>query len=192
MARQLDSTLATDIATGRWSPVLLAWFNFRSNTIGAWSGPGSLTWNGLTFLGVGALGKFSMSGGDGDVGAAGATVALSGVDALSLGEAMTDIQIEAASTVWLGSYVNGALHGTPYPLFVGGMGKPDIVPGIPTREDPDAINKFTIALRLETRMKQLARATCRRYTAADQRLYYPDDRGFNWVEIQNDIALVWG
>jgi hypothetical protein len=41
-------------------------------------------------------------------------------------------------------------------------------------------------------MANLQRATNRRYTAADQRSYFPLDSGLNWVEVLSDIALLWG
>jgi hypothetical protein len=77
----------------------------------------------------------------------------------------------------------GNILGTPYPLFVGLVDKPIVTPGL---------NEITIALGLETRLTNLQRANARRYTAADQRLYYPDDSAFQWVEQLNDQALKWG
>ena len=60
-------------------------------------------------------------------------------------------------------------------------------PAIPVGPD-----KLTITLALENRMLNLQRPTMRRYTAGDQNYYFPDDSGFNWVEVLNDIALLWG
>ena len=50
----------------------------------------------------------------------------------------------------------------------------------------------TIRLSLESRMIDQGRATLSRYTSADQRVNYPDDTAFNWVETLNDQALNWG
>ncbi len=99
-----------------------------------------------------------------------------------MADTLNDIQVGAAVTVWLGLFVDGAIAAT-YPLFSGTVDKPTISVGVET---------ITIALSLETRMANLQRATNRRYTAADQRNYYPLDSGFNWVEVLNDIALLWG
>lgn len=184
MPRALDATLAAAMAAPNYQPVILAQFGFRSQTIGAWNGPCALTWNGMTFLGIGTLGKISPIGsGSAEVMESGAYVELSGVDETMLGEALTDCQPSGPVSIWLGAWQNGALLGTPYLLWTGTMGQPQPMP------DPE---KFTIRLELQTKMAQLSRPTCRRYTAADQRLYYPDDCGFNWVEILNDIALIWG
>jgi hypothetical protein len=184
MPRTIDSTLMADMASPNFSPVILAMLAFRSETVYYWNGRGSLSWSGMTFAGIGTLGAIgSIGGGPAEVAEPGTWVEASGLDATLLGEAITDVQIGAPVKIWIGSWVNGALHGTPYLLWQGGMGQPVVTP------DPE---KFSIMLALQTRMAQLSRATCRRYTAADQRLFYSDDSGFNWVEILNDIALIWG
>jgi hypothetical protein len=184
MPRDLDTTLAADLAGPNFQPVLLASLAFRSQTVHYWSGRGSLVWNGMTFEGIGTVGRMGAIGaGTAEVGETGTTLEASGLDANLLGETMTDIQMGAPVSLRLGSWQNGALHGTPYLLWQGGMGQPVITP------DPQ---KFSIVLALQTRMAQLSRPTLRRYTAADQRLYYPTDTGFNWVEILDDIAVLWG
>jgi len=94
-----------------------------------------------------------------------------------------DIQQGAPASLWFGLMSGGALIGTPYLIFSGIVDQPTI------EIDTQALT-FTLAL--ENKLANLVRATCRRYTAADQRLYYPDDIGFNWVEILNDVALRWG
>ena len=49
-----------------------------------------------------------------------------------------------------------------------------------------------IQLALENRMIQLQRPNVLRYTSADQRLRFPTDTAFGWVEQLNDLALIWG
>lgn len=184
MPRDIDSTLLADMGSESWQPVILASFAFRSKIEYYWTGRGTISWSGMNFTGIGTLGKLgTVGGGPAEVAEPGTTVEASGLDADLLGETLTDVQVGGSVSIWLGSWQNGALHGTPYLLWQGGMGQPAIVP------DP---KKFSIMIELQTRLAQLNRATCRRYTAADQRRYYPDDSGFNFVEIQNDIALIWG
>lgn len=189
----LDSTMAAAIATGAWMPVLLASLQFKSETALLCSGAGSLTWNGQTFTGTGSLGRISVSGGEsGTVSAQGATVALSGIDTAMLGEVLTDLLPNGAAALWLAAWAASGIVGTPYQLFAGYISQSEITPGIPTEQDPAGKNTFTISMQLETSMKQLNRATQRRYTAADQRIYYPDDSGFNWVEMLNNNSNRWG
>lgn len=100
-----------------------------------------------------------------------------------LQEALTDIRLGAPAFIYFGLMSGGALISAPFLLFYGSVDKPTIRTGAGT---------ITISLALENRLVNLQRASQRRYTAADQHLNYPDDIGFNWVEILNDIALFWG
>jgi hypothetical protein len=98
-------------------------------------------------------------------------------------EALNDVRMGAPAKIWFGLMANGALIGTPYLVFSGTVDKPNV-----------QIDEKTasITLALENRLVNLQRANQRRYTAADQKLAYPTDMAFNWVESLNDIALRWG
>ncbi len=186
MPRDIDPVLLAALSAGYCEPVHLLMLTFRSATRYVWSGVGDLVWGGNTFLGVGSLGALGDVKESSEVTADGTSVSLSGIDPTDLGESLTDIQLGAPAARWLGAVQPGTrtLIGTPYPLFVGQVDKPSIYTG------PE---KISISLALESRMINHARASNRRYTAADQHANgYPDDIAFNWVEIMNDIALVWG
>lgn len=183
MSRQLDPTLSASLSGGLFGPIILVAITFASETRYVWSGVGNLVWNGSTFTGIGSLGKISdISEGTG-VRADGVTLTLSGLDPIWLGESLTDVQIGAPATVWFGNMVNGQMIGTPYQIFHGTVDRP-IISG--------SGNTVSIALELENRLANLSRASNRRYTSADQRLYYPNDIAFGWVEQLNDLALRWG
>jgi len=102
-----------------------------------------------------------------------------------LQEALGDIWVGAPVKIWFGLMNVGAatLLGVPYLIFSGTVDKPSIHVGLDT---------LSITLALENRLVNLQRANQRRYTAADQKLFYPTDMAFNWVESLNDIALRWG
>ena len=48
-----------------------------------------------------------------------------------------------------------------------------------------------IATAEANKLSNLMRASMRRYTSADQKLYYPGDTFFDQVEALNDQALLW-
>jgi hypothetical protein len=98
-------------------------------------------------------------------------------------EALGDIRVGGPAKIWYGHFKNGAFYGTPYLIFKGTVDKPAIKTSAES-------NSITIAL--ENRLVNLQRPNARRYTAADQHLYFPTDSAFNFVEILNDMALVWG
>lgn len=95
----------------------------------------------------------------------------------------TDIQLGAPAKLWFGLLKDGVLLGTPYLIFSGMVDQPTMEVDTQT---------MTLTLALENRLTNLQRPNCRRYTSADQRLYYPDDSAFDHVEELNDVALVWG
>ena len=183
MSRALDSTLATSLIQGLIGPVVLVMLTFRTQTCYAWSGTGVLVWGGNTYLGVGSLGKVGTITEGTTVKADGTTLELSGIDPIFLGESLTDIQPGAPAKVWFGNMINGVLIGTPYLVFSGCIDKPSITVGADT---------VSIKLALENRLIDQGRATMSRYTTADQRVNYPDDTAFDWVETLNDQALRWG
>lgn len=175
--------MITAVTSNNFSPCYLVDLTLADGTVAhAWSGFGSIAWNGNTYAGIGSLGAVGDVEEGSEVKADGTTIALSGIDATLLSDTLGNIQVGAPATVWLGLFASGAIS-SAYVLFAGAVDKPQIEPG------PDT---FSIALALETKMSNLQRAGNRRYTAADQRRYYSDDSGFNWVEVLNDIALLWG
>jgi hypothetical protein len=100
-------------------------------------------------------------------------------------DAMNDYALGAPAQVYFGLFngATGSLVGNPYMIFSGQMDQPTIDMSTQTA---------SITIALENKLSNLSRPTARRYTAADQHLQYPDDTGFNFVEILNDIALRWG
>ncbi len=182
--RDLDSTLAAAITAGLIFPVRMAMLTFRSSTKYIWSGPGDLVWDAQTFKGVGSLGSIAVITEGVEVAAEGTTVTLSGIDPILLAECLTDIQPGAPAKIWFGLVTpQCVLIGTPYLQFSGLVDVPTVTPGVDT---------ISISLALESRMLDLARPSMRRYTSADQRLYYPHDSSMSWVEQLGDTANRWG
>ena len=98
-------------------------------------------------------------------------------------EAMSDMRIGGPAKIWFGLMADGAFLGDPYLVFSGQVDKPTV------NTSPDA---SSITLALENRLVNLQRPDNRKYTAADQHLDYPDDMGFDWVEILQEISLKEG
>ena len=182
---QLDSTYAAGLAAGTIAPVRLVQLTFKSGTVYVWSGAGPLSFGGNTFQGVGTLGQVGGIEESTGVQATGTTVSLSGIDPALLGDCLTDIQVGAMARIWRGllDLTTMAPIGTPYQCFRGYVDQPTVnVSG----------ETLAITLALESRIARLATASNRRYTAADQRMLYPNDSGFNWIEQIQDIAVRTG
>lgn len=107
------------------------------------------------------------------------------VDKSLIYEAENDIAVGAPASIYFGLW-NGAageLFGSPYLIFEGLVDQP-------TTDVSTQTSSITLAL--ENKLSNLQRPNGRRWTSADQRIAYPDDSGFQFVEMLNDIALNWG
>jgi hypothetical protein len=165
-------------------PGFLAMLTFQTGVQYVWSGIGDLVYGGNTYRGVGSLGRISAIDEGTSVQAMGTTVTLSAIDPALLADCLSDIQLGAPATIYFALFdPNLQIVGTPYPLFVGTVDQPVIQIGT---------TEMAISLKLENKLANLQRANMRRYTASDQRRYYPNDTAFNWVELLNDQALKWG
>lgn len=186
MPRSLPSAMLSgpgSIQDNNIRPALLAEIHFRSQTSYIWTGVGNLSYGGSTYLGVGSLGHVSRIGAGVDLAAGGVVVSLSGIDSTLFAESMTDIQLGAPAVISFALFDSTGNVLAVQTVFRGVVDKPTITPGL---------KEITISLALETRFTNLQRANARRYTAADQQLYFPTDSAFQWVEQLNDQALKWG
>src|SRR4051812_35477363 len=96
MPRTLSSDMIAAIHGGYIKPILFVQLTFRS--VGAvyfWSGSGSLSWNGHTWAGIGSVLSIATVEDAATVQARGTTIILSGLDATTLGDAMTEFQLGA-------------------------------------------------------------------------------------------------
>jgi hypothetical protein len=177
--------MQTALSNGTICPVIMLVITFASQTCYVWSGVGELVYGGNTYLGVGSLGKVSTITEGIEVRADGTSIELSGIDSTWLGETMTDVRLGAPATLYFGllSLTTGQLLGNPYPIFRGSVDQPTISVSGQT---------FSIKLALENKLVDLQRPNMRRYTSADQRLAYPTDSAFGWVEQLSDQSLIWG
>lgn len=183
MPRDLSSGMLTPLLTNYIRPCFLAVITFASQTVYAWTGVGELVYNGNTYLGVGDLASIGKVTEAADVQAYGLTLTLSGIDQNLLNESLTDIKQGAPAILYFALLDStGAIYGTPYPMFSGNVDKSSVHIGTDT---------VSISLQLENRLADLQRPSNRRYTSADQQLYYPGDSIFDSVESLNDIALLW-
>jgi hypothetical protein len=182
--RNIEATMLSSLTSNLIRPGFLAMLTFHTGTRYVWTGLGNLVYAGNTYEGVGSLGTIGAIDEGTEVRASGTTVTLSGIDPVLLAECLSDIQLGAPAAIYFALF-DAALNiiGTPYPLFVGTVDQPVIAIGTDT---------MSISLKLENKLINLQRANMRRYTAADQRRYYPADTAFNFVELGNDLALKWG
>ncbi|CAK0747387.1 DUF2163 domain-containing protein [Azospirillaceae bacterium] len=165
-------------------PILIAQFDFETETSRLWSGIGSLIWNGATWLGVGTLGTVSSIEETVDIRAAGASFQLSGVPSDLLNQVMAENLQSRQVKLWLG-FLDEAwiIIADPVLLFKGYMDTVEIQDGAATAQ---------ITLNAENRLRDLERVRERNYTESDQKSEYPGDLGFDFVPAMQHVSLPWG
>lgn len=184
MSRDLTVAAAAAIAAGTVRPVLFYAGEFAAGTVRLWTGVGTITWDGQSWTGAGNLLGMSSIQETTQIRAAGLSVSLSGVSSALISLALTDAQQGADGKVWLGFLdATGAVIADPALAFQGRLDVPEIVDGGET---------CSITISYESRLIDLERARERRYTSEDQRIDYPDDRGFDFVPGLQDAVIPWG
>lgn len=130
MTERLPTASATEAAAPVARPILLAFFDFGGGAVRAWSGVGTLSWNGHDWTGLGTFGEVSAVEETTEVRATGAAFRLSGVPPdLLLKVINTPIQGRAAK-LWLGFMTEDwNLLEDPVLIFDGRMDTIEIIDG---------------------------------------------------------------
>lgn len=184
MARDLTAGMLSAIAAGTVRPVLFYQGAFSGGTVRLWTGLGTVSWNGQSWVGAGSLLGMSSIQETTEVRATGLSVSLSGVSTSLISLALTQARQGAAGSVWLGFLdAAGAVIADPTLAFQGRLDVPEII---------DSGDTCSITISYESRLIDLERARERRYTSEDQRIDYPNDRGFDFVPGLQDATNVWG
>ena len=154
------------------------------NVLNIWSGVGDLAYGGNTYTGVGDLLSISEIKETSDISATGINVSITGIKSSFIVIAKNHEYQGRALTVSLGAFDSvGALIADPVILFSGFMDTMIIA---------ENAEYSTITVSVENKLIAFERSKIRRYTAEDQKIDYPADKGFEFVTsiVQKDI--LWG
>lgn len=206
--RNLDTDMQAAFEGAAISPTLMAEFQFDSQTIGMFTGYGNLTWNGIDFSGSGNLAGISNIEETEDLEAKGIVLSLNGMDSTLLATVFEEKLKARKCNIYLGA--NAARHialeesegegailledgsgyialendllDTPVRLFSGLMDVAEI---------NDTGSEGTIKLSVENILYIGQRAKLSRYTDAEQKRRYPDDRGLEGINELQNKEIVW-
>lgn len=208
MSRSLPATVTSEIAKDSLAVFWACDLMFDSpNELYFWSGIGDLVLDGNTYTGAGDLLNISELRESSDIAAYGATLTLSGIPTSIIDLAIAEPYQGRKAIVKFGVITGGdgflltedgmllAQEGggaiilednttthTSFTVFTGEMDQMNISFGSET---------VTISLEVESRLIDLERARIRRYTDADQKSRYPNDRAFEFVTRLQDEKLEW-
>jgi len=154
------------------------------NVLNLWSGVGDLAYGGNTYTGVGDLLSISEVTETSDISATGINVAISGIKS-SFVVIAKDYEYQGRTlSVSLGAFdANGALIADPLIVFSGFMDTMTIA---------ESGSTSTITISVENKLIAFERSRVRRYTAEDQKIDHPTDKGFEFVTAIVEKEIIWG
>tara|TARA_R110002074_G_scaffold280882_1_gene452196 strand:+ start:325 stop:954 length:630 start_codon:yes stop_codon:yes gene_type:complete len=154
------------------------------NVLNLWSGVGDLAYGGNTYTGVGDLLSISSIAETSDISASGINVAITGIKSSFLVIAKNHEYQGRPLSVSLGAFDdNGALIADPVIVFSGFMDTMTIA---------ESGSTSTIKISVENKLISFERSKVRRYTAEDQKIDHPTDKGFEFVTAIVEKEIIWG
>ncbi len=184
MARDLSVALEAELQKAGLKPVIFTEVEVSSGTVRVWSGVGTITWDSVSWTGVGKLGSISSITETSETRAEGLVLTLSGVDPTLLGYALTEIRHGKNAKVWLGAMDDaGAILADPFLSFSGKVDTASVDEGGETSQ---------IQISVESRLIEMHRPRDRRWTHEDQQIDYPGDLGFEYVAGLQELNIIWG
>ena len=152
--------------------------------LNVWTGMGDLTYDSETYTGLGDLLSISEIKETSDVSATGINVALTGVKSSLIAVAKNHEYQGRELTVRLGAFDDsGSLIADPVIIFSGFMD---------TMTISEAGEYSTITISVENKLVAFERSRVRRYTAEDQKIDHPTDKGFEYVTAIVEKEILWG
>mgnify|MGYP003625095165 FL=1 len=184
MSRVLSNAMKEMAVAKVVRPIFLVHMVFDSSQLNIWSGIGDLSFDSVTYTGLGDLLSISEIKETSDISATGISVSLSGVKTSLIAVAKDQDYQGRELTVRLGAFnESGSLIADPVIIFSGFMDTMTIA-------EAGAYSSITIAV--ENKLVAFERAKVRRYTAEDQKIEYPADKGFEFVTSIVQKEIFWG
>jgi len=184
MTRSLSNDMQDVTTATLVRPIILVEAEFDSSDVLIWSGIGDLTWDSKTWTGTGQLLRVDAMEESVEMRAVGTKVTLSGIPSELLSIALQEDYQGRQLSVYLGAFDDsGAVIASPVVVFKGRM---DIM------TISEAGDTASIEVSVENRLIDFERPRERRFTSEDQKIEYPNDKGFEFVSTIQDKEIVWG
>lgn len=185
MARNLTTSVKTEIAASLNRPFLLFEGEFSTFTLRLWTGSYDLSWDSKTWLGNGWFTTISSIEESNDLSANGIDITLSGVPQAMISTILDQVKQNAPGRVWLGFLdASGSVIADPYLAFSGKLDVPTI---------DDQVDGPVISISYESIMIDFDKEREYRYTPESQKLFNVNDKGFEYVaQIAKGYKGQWG
>lgn len=184
MSRTLSTEMQAVAVAELVRPIYLVKMEFDSDDLNLWSGLGNLVYSGDTYIGTGDLMAISSVKESEELVANGVNFTVSGITDPLLSKARDEPYQGRKITLYLGAFdENADIISSPVVLFSGFM---DVM----TISDSGETSTITIAA--ENKLISFERSSIRRFTAEDQKIDHPTDKGFEFVSKIAQQEIVWG
>lgn len=184
MSRGITAGFIAQASASLNRPALFFEAAFVTQTLRMWSGINDISWNSQTWLGNGYLGVFTGGNEITEVQATGIEINFSGVPQTLVSLILQEVKLGAKASLYFGFLDSaGAVIADPYPMFVGKADSARIT---------EAGETANITLSYETVLIDLERAREFRYTKENQRIFFPNDLGFDYVASLQSWTGFWG
>ena len=186
MARTIGSSFSTQLSSGRTRPFYAIELLYPQ-PLRVWTGYGEFTISGQIYTGLGNLINISAIEETGETKATGLSISLSGLDGSVVASALQETQQGVQANLKFGlleTTANAlAIVDDPYEIFSG------FVDTVAISDEGDA---STITFELESKLISLERPLDFRYTDQDQKHFFPNDKGLEFVDDLQDKEIKWG
>lgn len=184
MARAVTSPWIAEATATKCTPILLFEGVFGSGVnLRLWNGIGDLSWDSKTWNGNGWFHGVTPAAEDEEINASNMEVLLAGVPAATVSAILGQSRQGATGKLWIGFLdANGAAI-DPYLQF---EGKFD------TAEVRETVDQPMLTMTYESELVEMERPKEFRYNQETQRYFYPEDRGFEYVQRLQETPIFWG
>jgi hypothetical protein len=186
MARTIGSTFSTQLSSSQTRPFYAVEFLYAT-PLRIWTGYGDFTILSETYTGLGNLVSISQLQESADTKANGIKVVASGLNTDILSTALSQTQQGVVVNIYFGVLTTTsnaqAIVDTPYEIFSG------FVDTVTINEQGDT---SSITFDIESKLISLERPLDFRYTDQDQKHYFPNDKGLEFVDDIQNKQIVWG
>ena len=184
MSRTLTSGMLGVTTADIVRPAYFVRMVFDSSVLNIWNGIGDLAFGGNTYTGTGDLLVISQITETSDIQASGINVSLTGIKESFIAMAKDQDYQGRPLTVSLGAFdASGSLIANPVIVFSGFMDTMTIA---------ESGQYSTISIAVENKLISFERSKVRRYTAEDQKIDHPTDKGFEFVTAIVQKEIIWG
>jgi hypothetical protein len=165
-------------------PMLFVEMDFESGFVRVHNGIGTIQWGGHDWLGIGAFGSVSGMNETAELQRNTVTYTLTGIPNDLIAVALGEHYQGRNARVYIGFFniTTKQLVGTPLLKESGLMDVSRVREG----------RECSVTITAESRMSEWSRPKVRRYTDAEQRARYPNDRGLEFVARTAVEEIVWG